>query len=758
MGNCSYTLLELGKYIEENGLCEGNAPTDMKGWVEMVQKNIDKNGTEVCPYSAEEIVDVLVATCMASINPVNDKTKKINKLIVEYCLKWSEMNINGQFVRPPYVMNAGKSKPSWEIRKHPIALTDSAEKEIREALANDEIKKNKKKADELTEEKKKQLLEDFIIKQEKAATEEAIKNAEKALGKLTAKETKTVKTTKNMRHKYIFSSILENAQNNVTEKVEFTYNKSQITVEFEISVSGQATAGKSKTDVENKEAKYTITKNITELKLVNDSSLKDSLFVLIDKENEGSPKVKKIRVTDKDGKELPGLSPDFKNGSLVEIADLGERVWRFDKAEKKSITRLNLVQGKGSLFYGNSYLSKRYEEANYNHWKDQWDESEEDGGKKSSVLTLLEKSQKSCKEKRDRNPLRNYQDYTGASIGKSHPDVIKYFLENFYGSHTDSEMVSVLENFSIGIDCSGFVTRAIAYVMENMDYEFSDDDKKRTEANLKVQYKTLWLLSGKRIKDDKDFEKYYRLLTEGKECLNNGAPKLKFYCDNPNDTSNDYVYKVSYKTESKKSKTLVRVYDNKEIIDTKYANKSEIDDDPESNEVMGSRLIYRFYQGKLDRINKFINPEDDPQITSLRPGDIITMSDSESFDRDGGFHIVLICDVGYDIEGPFFITADSSPSTLKESLKKIEDRKKGNVYSILKRPDSKEPITKEELDENKVKANQRGTGVRYILHRDLQYFNNKKYLAFRRPYVFDLLYRNIKFGASIVNSNIDQEN
>lgn len=742
MGNSSYELRCLSSYIEEHGMCEGHAPTDMKGWVEMVQKSLDKENPEECSYSAEEIVETLVSTCLDKINPVNDQTIKLSKLITEYCLKWSEMTVNGNVIRPPYVMNASDARPSWAVWKQSMDLTAVDESEVVDALAKPENEKRTKKGKkELTEDEKKALLEDKVKKENAAAEKDARKKAQNEIKKFTAKEVKTVDIKKIKRHQYIFNTLVDKAEADTTEKLEFVYGETSVEVVFDILVSGEVKTGKAKTDVESKEQTYTITKSIIKLPLANDSSLQAPLLVEVEKDAGDKSKVKAIRVTDKDGKELSGLKPDFKNGSLIEIADIdkGIRFWRFEKNDGKIIKRLNLKQIDNSVFWGNYYMSKRYEEANYSQWTVRWDESEEDGAKKRSASKLLEQSQTECKKKRDNlQPSRDYQFYGESSVGKAHPDCIKYFLENFYSNHTGSEMLSVLENFCIGIDCSGFVSRTIAYVLENLDYDFSHshDDRKSTEANLMAQYKSLGLHSGDKFKDE-DIEKYHVMLSKVSDrtkSMNTAATFFKSFYDNPDDTAHDYVYKVTFEAKSKTDKTLVPVYNNKEAMDTAYSGKPDIDDNLESSQIMGSRLIFRFKNGKLDRINKFINPEDDPQITSLRPGDIVTMALDQNF-KDG-FHIAIVCNVGIDLDGPYFITADSSPSTIAESVNSIGKKKK--KAAILKRPDSSEPV-----DISNLSTNQNGSGVRYVLHRDFKFFDVRPFLAFRRPYAFDRYYRNV---------------
>jgi len=319
-----------------------------------------------------------------------------------------------------------------------------------------------------------------------------------------------------------------------------------------------------------------------------------------------------------------------------------------------------------------------------------------------------------------KRPAYDYQSYAGEAIGKAHPDTIVKFLRDHCATKNSEQMQAVLNTFCIGADCSGFVSRAIAYVMQNMNW------------TRLVQFKTIGPLSEASVKEEKGA---HTLKLGSKDVLNDACSYYKLYRK-----KDDTVYDNIYSRDDDK------VF-NAPI--TEQAEKNLLSSDL----LMGSRLIYRFQKKKVtveeivngkkkktskevimwDRINKDLTQDSVPQITSLRPGDIVTMSTRSNF--EGGFHVAIICYVGIDLDGPYFITADSTPASLKESFDKI----KSSHYQVLKRPDPQQ--YKETVDIKNLSINEQGNGVRYILHRDFGFFNLRPFLAFRRPYAFDLFYR-----------------
>ena len=304
----------------------------------------------------------------------------------------------------------------------------------------------------------------------------------------------------------------------------------------------------------------------------------------------------------------------------------------------------------------------------------------------------------------------DYQYYRGEDIGKAHPDTIVNYLTKHCSSLNASDMRKKLEKLFVGADCTGFVSRAIEYVMEQ---------KKWTSL---IQFKTIGPIVDGLLTKDK-----LTLINLNKSSrLNNAASFFKFYMHDKTEAAHDHIY-------FKESGTVT--YETQPIAD----HQSDM-------MMMGSRLIYRFKVNgekvEWDRMNKDFNPGDEPRITSLLPGDIIAMANTEDF--KSGFHIAIICYVGVDQDGPFFITADSSPLSPTKSINKINERGKSATYSILKSPDPQKYT--ETVDPNNLLMRENGDGVRYILHRDFGYFNLKKFLAFRRPYAFDLYYRDIIKG------------
>ena len=405
----------------------------------------------------------------------------------------------------------------------------------------------------------------------------------------------------------------------------------------------------------------------------------------------------KAAFTVNDDKKTP-VKPSFKspegdNLELVKIDGLGrESLWHF-KGE-------DYVQ-RSTLIQINQYIAKRYTDAkNYAEW-----------GKniRSNLSKSVNETGNHASYKR---PARDWQDYSGADLGKAHPDTIVNYLTDFYNNLSAKEMQDNLNNYCIGIDCSGFVTRALAYVMEHVK------DSLKEEENYMVQIKTLGSLSG--IKDNKFDQKR---LNEKKYRVYNSATYLKLY---------------------RKKQDLGNVY---------------LDDNAEYNslDIIGSKLLYLFkikeVKGKKTLecvlINKDLNPADKPEISSLRPGDIITMAKSAKEELFAtNFHIAIVCRVGVDQKGPYFITADSSPTTLLKTINDIKDE----TYSVLKRPDAFDPIKADDLieddhkkdglkKEKKDNYHQKGNGVRFVLHRDFGFFNSKEVLAFRRPYALDRYYR-----------------
>lgn len=397
----------------------------------------------------------------------------------------------------------------------------------------------------------------------------------------------------------------------------------------------------------------------------------------------------KAAFTVNDDKKTP-VKPSFKspegdNLELVKIDGLGrESLWHF-KGE-------DYVQ-RSTLIQINQYIAKRYTDAkNYAEW-----------GKniRSNLSKSVNETGNHASYKR---PARDWQDYSGADLGKAHPDTIVNYLTDFYNNLSAKEMQDNLNNYCIGIDCSGFVTRALAYVMEHMKDSLSIDD------NYRVQIKTIGPtvdVSHNQVDGQKLSNKEYR--------VNNAASYMKLYRDKQ-DAGNVYL---------------------------------SDDADFNSLDLIGSKLLFLFNVSEVNKtkvlecklINHDLNPSDTPMITSLRPGDIITMALSAGKGKEEkfatGFHIAIICEVGIDQEGPYFITADSSPSNLAETVDYINKKHSNpSAYSILQRPNSKDII-----NTTNPKTNQSGSGVRYILHRDFGFFNSKEVLAFRRPYALDRYYR-----------------
>ncbi|MBP5625798.1 MAG: hypothetical protein J6W98_02655 [Bacteroidales bacterium] len=419
------------------------------------------------------------------------------------------------------------------------------------------------------------------------------------------------------------------------------------------------------------------------------------------------------------------VSPEFKTSggktiTLVKSEGYGEEArWYFISASEK----VNYVKRGRYLFEITKRLAKRYSndtckawdatnntKSNYTTWKD-------------TVKSKLSSSVKKSTERLS----HDYQSYPGEATGKAHPDTIVHFLSDCCVGKTEEQLKAVLDTFCIGADCSGFVSRAIAYVMQNMGWTYM------------AQFKTIGPLSESHaVKND---QKVYTLNVGPSDVLYESCTYYKLYRNN-----DDIVYDNIY------------IRDSNSVVN-KPITRQEEQTLLSSNLLLGSRLIYRFRKEtveeeqivngkkkktskkviKWDRINKDLTNDSTPQITSLRPGDIVTMSSSPSFGSD--FHIAIICNVGIDLTGPYFITADSTPYTLKESIDNITTRKT-NLYSVLKRPNAFETVKADDLDEKKAgHYNQKGNGVRYILHRDFGFFNGSDYLAFRRPYAFSLYYR-----------------
>ncbi len=314
---------------------------------------------------------------------------------------------------------------------------------------------------------------------------------------------------------------------------------------------------------------------------------------------------------------------------------------------------------------------------------------------------------KSVKPESERKEF-DYQDYGGSEIGKAHPDTIVNFLTQHCSTLSASAMQEKLEKFCIGADCTGFVTRTLAYVMERMKW------------NSQIQYKTIGPNDDDyTTEEEKTGRKHLKLGKKSR--LNTAASFFKFYMEDSSEKQYDHIYIRDSKTVTNQTKPI----------------ENHLGDDI----IVGSRLIYRFKKiddkakkVDWDLINKDFNPEDEPRITNLRPGDIITMDKDDSF--WSSFHIAIICNVGVDQIGPYFITADSSIFTLAGS-----DAKAPSNF-ILQRPDALDTVNLSAPQ--KLPPHQKGNGVRYVLHRGFDFFSRyKNVYDFRRPYAFDLYYRNV---------------
>ena len=388
------------------------------------------------------------------------------------------------------------------------------------------------------------------------------------------------------------------------------------------------------------------------------------------------------------------LAPVFKSpgGATISLISIEgfekESRWHFKDKSKKAGKENVIYVEKGDLIEVNDYLANRYDDANYDGWV---------RSVKSDLAKCVNGSNKGNYKVYQRAP-RDYQHYGGEDVGKAHPDTIVHYLQDYCPSLTDAQMKAILDNNCIGIDCSGFVSRTLAYVMENMADVQADD--KNDDTNYRLQIKTVGPISG-----ESNNKVEASALAAKSLKLNTAASFMKLY-RNTVDKDGDQGYRTD-------------------------------DEDFNSLELIGSKLLFLFSKGKKNvlactKINRELNPSDKPEITSLRPGDIVTMGLDEKF--KGGFHIAIVCNVGIDLDGPYFITADSSPSTIAESVSSIRKKKKNAM--ILKRPDSFDPV-----DISKLGTNQDGSGVRYVLHRDFGFFDVRPFLAFRRPYAFDRYYR-----------------
>lgn len=302
----------------------------------------------------------------------------------------------------------------------------------------------------------------------------------------------------------------------------------------------------------------------------------------------------------------------------------------------------------------------------------------------------------------------DYQYYRGEDIGKAHPDTIVNYLTKHCSSLNASDMRKKLEKLFVGADCTGFVTRTLAYVMERMKW------------NSQIQYKTIGPNDDVyTTEEEKTGRKHLKLGKNSR--LNTAASFFKFYMEDSSEKQYDHIYIRDSKTVTNQTKPI----------------ENHLGDDI----IVGSRLIYRFKKVDdkakkvdWDLINKDFNPEDEPRITNLRPGDIITMDKDDSF--WSSFHIAIICNVGVDQIGPYFITADSSIFTLAGS-----DAKAPSNF-ILQRPDALDTVNLS--TPQKLPPHQKGNGVRYVLHRGFDFFSRyKSVYDFRRPYAFDLYYRNV---------------
>lgn len=416
------------------------------------------------------------------------------------------------------------------------------------------------------------------------------------------------------------------------------------------------------------------------------------------------------------------VTPEFKTFggkkiTLVKSEGYGEEArWYFKAGSEK----INYVKRGRYLFEITKRLTKRYSDDTCTAWDTNTDKKSNYTTWKDTVKSKLSSSVKKSGERTS----YDFQSFAGEAIGKAHPDTIVKFLRDHCAQKTDKQMKDVLDTFCIGADCSGFVSRAIAFVMQNMEWPHM------------VQFKTIGPLSEALVV--KDSQGLHTLDVSPSNVLNDACSYYKLY-RYKDDIEYDNIYIRD--SGSVVNEPITEAYENS-LLSSKL--------------LMGSRLIYRFRKVtveeivngkktpktviKWDRINKDLTKDHIPQITSLRPGDIVTMASTSSF--SGGFHVAIICNVGIDMIGPYFITADSTPSTLKESIDGIISRKKTDMYSVLKRPNAFETVKAADLDEKKAgHYNQKGNGVRYILHRDFGFFHGSDYLAFRRPYAFSLYYR-----------------
>ncbi len=85
-------------------------------------------------------------------------------------------------------------------------------------------------------------------------------------------------------------------------------------------------------------------------------------------------------------------------------------------------------------------------------------------GERDKVEKALESTKKHIEQGEG-----DFQKLRGETVGKAHPEVIRIYLNKYYeGKKSVSGIEQHLKNYAIGIDCSGFVSRAIAHVMTQL--------------------------------------------------------------------------------------------------------------------------------------------------------------------------------------------------------------------------------------------------------------------------------------------------
>ncbi len=161
------------------------------------------------------------------------------------------------------------------------------------------------------------------------------------------------------------------------------------------------------------------------------------------------------------GDEIIKVRPPYvMNGDYYKRQKNGYKVWKtyeieIEDRKKKEVLCYKIGKNTAYFVTMNEHLKPR-SKCNYEEWK--------------KIKEQLKKSRLNI-QRID----FDYQSLKGEKVGKAHPETIKrYINEKYTGKKTVKGIEGHLKNYAIGIDCSGFVSRAIATVMARA--KFNQDD------------------------------------------------------------------------------------------------------------------------------------------------------------------------------------------------------------------------------------------------------------------------------------------